>query len=161
MNVMKKNWLAVIHVAQTQLNLSDSDYRAILKERYGVRSAKDLLPSQGKDLIDYFKGLGFMPKERVKTCTFCAPRPPRETIPTNVVYSASPGQLSVIKRLRDDIRWQAVDGFTRWLKRYFGIIEIKTSIEASQVIYALKGLWRSQHKCCCSLLKNHQRSMAR
>lgn len=161
MNGMKKAWLALIHVAQVQLNLSDTAYRAMLKERYGVSSAKDLAPSQGEDLIDYFKGLGFTPVRKAKPCTFCAPRPPRETIPMNITYAASPGQLSMIKRLRNDIRWRTAAGFTRWLKKYFGIIEIKTSIEASQVIYALKGLWRSQHKCSCSLIKEHQRSVAR
>jgi len=149
---MKKKWLALIHVAQVQLNLTDEAYRSLLKQRYGVSSARDLEPSQGKDLIDYFKSIGFMPVKR-KTCTFCAPRPRREVIPTSIVYPASPQQLAKIKRLRDDITWRTVDGFKGWLRRYFDIREIKTSVEASQVIYALLGLWRSQHKCKCSLIK--------
>ena len=149
---MKKNWLAVIHVAQLQLNLSDELYRTILKERYGVNSAKDLAPAQGEDLINHFKTRGFKPLRRQKRCTFCAPRPPRETIPTNIVYPVSDQQMAMIQRIRDDIRWGTSDGFIRWLKKYFGIIEIKTSIQASQAIYALKGLWRSQHKCKCSLM---------
>jgi hypothetical protein len=153
-SVMKRNWLAFIHVAKTQLNLTDDVYRDLLKERYGVSSARDLLPGQGKDLIDYFKSQGFTPITKKKTCTFCAPRPPRETIPTNTIYPASPQQLSKIKRLRDDIKWRTVDGFYGWLKRYFDIREIKTSVEASQVIYALLKLWRSQHKCRCSLVRD-------
>ncbi|NLW36254.1 MAG: DUF1018 domain-containing protein [Syntrophorhabdus aromaticivorans] len=151
--LMKKSWLAVIHVAAVQLGLTDEEYRAILKRRYGVRSARDLTSAQGKDLIDYFKSLGFLPVRRVRTCTRCLPRPKRDAIPMDVVYPASPGQLAKIKRLRDDIKWWTVDGFSGWLKRYFNIERIQTSIEASQVIYGLLRLWRSQNKCKCSLIK--------
>lgn len=152
---MKKNWLAVIHVARVQLNLTDNEYRDLLKKRYGVTSARDLAAEQGKDLIDYLKSLGFRPLSRKRACTFCAPRPPRDKIPEDVVYSASPQQLAMIRRLRDDIRWYTVDGFKGWLRRYFGLTEIKVSTDASMVITALKGLWRSQHKCRCSLITEH------
>jgi hypothetical protein len=149
---MKKSWLVVIHVGKTQLNMTDGEYRDLLKKRYGVTTARDLVPAQGADLIEHFKSLGFQPWSRKKRCTFCAPRPRRDKIPENVVYTASPQQLALIRRLRDDIRWYTVDGFKGWLKRYFGLTEIKVSTDASMVITALKGLWRSQHKCRCSLM---------
>lgn len=149
---MKKNWLAIIHVAKTQFNMTDSDYRGLLKARYGVTSARDLAPAQGKDLIDYFKSLGFRAQGKNTTCTFCAPRPKREKISEDVVYTASPRQLALIRRLKDDIRWYTADGFQGWLKRYFNITEISLSTDASMVITGLKGLWRSQHKCRCSLM---------
>lgn len=149
---MKKSWLSLIHVGKTQLNMTDSEYRELLRKRYGVITARDLAPAQGKDLIEHFRSLGFQPQERKKVCAFCLPRPQREKIPEGVVYAASPRQLALIRRLRDDIRWYGADGFNNWLRRYFGITEIKVSTDASMVITALKGLWRSQHKCRCSLM---------
>lgn len=149
---MKKSWLVVIHVGKTQLNMTDGEYRDLLKKRYGVTTARDLVPAQGKDLIEHFKSLGFRPRIREKMCTFCTPRPRRGKIPEGVVYTASPQQIALIRRLRDDIRWYTADGFKGWLKRYFGLTEIKVSTDASMVITALKGLWRSQHKCRCSLM---------
>ncbi len=158
---MKKSWLAVIHVGKTQLNMTDSEYRDLLKKRYGVTTARDLAPAQGKDLIQHFKSLGFQPQDRRRVCTFCAPRPRREKIPEGVVYTASPQQLALIRRLKEDIRWYTVDGFKGWLRRYFGITEIRFSTDASMVIIALKGLWRSQHKCTCSLLQESHRGASR
>lgn len=149
---MKRSWLAVIHLARVQLSLSDAEYRLILKDRYGVKSAKDLTPDQGKDLVSHFRTLGFIPVPRNKPCKRCAPRPKREVIPAGVVYPASPGQLAKINRLKDDIEWRAADGFSRWLLRYFNIKVIQTSVEASSVIWALLKLWRSQHKCSCVLV---------
>lgn len=150
---MKKRWLALIHIAQMQLNLTDEAYRSILRERYGVKSAKKLTPAQGKDLIDHFKYLGFVPVRRNKICKFCIPRPKRDTIPTNTIYPVSPAQKAKIERLKKDIKWKTFDGFSRWLRRYFKIEEIRTSVEASSVIFGLLRLWRSEHKCHCSLIK--------
>ncbi len=158
---MKRTWLSLIHVGKTQLNMTDADYRDLLRERYGVATARDLAPAQGKDLIEHFKSLGFQPQEKRKTCTFCAPRPRRERIPEDVVYPASPGQLALIRRLREDIRWYTADGFKGWLRRYFDMTEIRLSTEASMVITALKGLWRSQHKCTCSLVQESRRGASR
>ncbi len=150
---MKKEWLSVIHVAVSRLRLDDEEYRAILKGRYGVHSAKDLTPSQGQDLIDHFKSLGFVPIRRNKVCKRCLPRPKRAAIPANVIYPVSPAQLAQIKHLKNDIKWWTVDGFSGWLKRYFNITRIQTSTEASSVIHALLRLWRSQSRCRCSLIK--------
>jgi hypothetical protein len=151
---MKNNWLTVIHVAAVRLGLADEDYRAMLKQRYGVCSAKDLTAAQGKDLIDYFKTLGFVAVRRNKICKRCAPRPKREAIPTDVIYPVSTGQMAKITQLRKDIKWRTVDGFSGWLLRYFNIKKIQTSVEASSVIYGLMRLWRSQNKCRCSLIKD-------
>jgi hypothetical protein len=139
-------------MGKLQLSLSDDEYRRMLRERYGVKSAKDLMPAQGKDLVLYFKTLGFMPVRRNKVCARCTPRPKKDAIPVNVVYPVSPGQLAKIKQLQNDIKWRAKDGFSRWLLRYFNIKTIQTSVEASAVIWALLKLWRSQRKCSCVLV---------
>jgi hypothetical protein len=49
--------------------------------------------------------------------------------------------------MREDIVWKR--SYEAWLWRYFKLREIKTSIEAGQVI-AREGLWKSQHGCRCS-----------
>lgn len=149
---MKKEWLAVIHVAAARLRLGDEEYRAILKDRYDVRSARDLSAIQGQDLINHFKSLGFTPIQRNKACKRCLPRPKRDAIPANVVYPVSPAQLAQIKQLREDIKWRSIDGFYGWLKKYFNLRLIQTSAEASSVIYALLRIWRSQNGCKCSFV---------
>jgi hypothetical protein len=151
---MKKNWLAVIHVAKTQLSLTEEEYRDILKERFNVRSAKELTPEQGKDLMDHFKSIGFLPTRRGngKACALCVPRTKRDPIPENVIYPVSPGQSAKIKQLKESIKWFTVDGFTAWLLRYFNIKKIQTSAEASAVIWALLKLWRNQRRCSCVLV---------
>jgi len=150
---MKKEWLAVIHVAATQLGLADEEYRNVLTDRYGVNSAKDLTPAQGQDLIDHFRGLGFVPARRARVCKRCLRPPRRDAIPANVIYPASSAQIAQIRQLKNDIKWWSPDGFYGWLKRYFKIGKIQTSAEASSVIYALLRLWRSQNGCRCSLVR--------
>ena len=46
--------LAVIHITKKELNLSDEEYRKILKEAAGVGSAKDLDEAQFRKLMNYF-----------------------------------------------------------------------------------------------------------
>jgi hypothetical protein len=148
--------LATIHIRKTQLNLDDGAYRALLKARYGVSTAKDLTDEQYRDLLRYFGS--FQTTGNNAMCRLiCAPRQPGEPIPPAIIYGVSPRQLSVIKKLRDDIRWKIRGGFEAWLWRYFRLQKIETSIEATKVIAALKGLWRSQHCCAYSLVTKTER----
>jgi hypothetical protein len=141
--------LAAIHIRKDQLRLDDETYRSLLHSRYGVSSAKELTAEQRRDLLDYFKS--FEAARSSSMCRLiCAPAEKR-LIPPGKVYAVSPGQLSTIKKIRDDIRWRARGGYEAWLWRYFRLKEIKTSIEAGQVIAGLKGLWRSQHGCKCGI----------
>ncbi len=47
--------LALIHAQKKKACLSDSDYRAILREVVGVESSADCTPQQLKKLADHFK----------------------------------------------------------------------------------------------------------
>jgi len=51
---MDKKKLAVIHIVKKELKLSDTQYRAILQEAAGVRSAKDLDEEKFRRLMNYF-----------------------------------------------------------------------------------------------------------
>lgn len=154
-NTQKK----LIHMAKAQLGIDEAAYRAVLVSRYHVMSAKELSYSQATDFIEYFKRLGFRIKGTHKSiCRYmCEPRNRREKLPENVVLMVSPGQLAKIGRLRDDIHWKVQDGFARWMKKYFGVTTIRYSTEATMVIEALKSMWKSQHKCVCSLVGKGRR----
>ncbi len=51
---MDKKKLALIHIIKKELNLSDLEYRKILKDAVGVVSAKDLDERKFKKLMSYF-----------------------------------------------------------------------------------------------------------
>ncbi len=142
----------LIHVAKAPLRLSDEVYRGVLQRRYGASSCKDLTQTQGKDLVRYFRRLASYKPDKV-TCSLCMPREKGKTIPADAVYPVSPEQIVAIDRLKNAIRWKRSDGYEKWLLKYFALVEIKWSREASVVINALRSLLKSQNKCSSCLGK--------
>lgn len=59
-----KKALAMVHLAKKDLRLDDDMYRNLLKDRFGVGSAKDLTPAQLGLLLDQFRQLGFKPSKK-------------------------------------------------------------------------------------------------
>lgn len=51
---MDRKKLALIHIVKKELKLRDAEYRAILQEAAGVRSAKDLDEEKFRTLMNYF-----------------------------------------------------------------------------------------------------------
>ncbi|MCK5162057.1 MAG: DUF1018 domain-containing protein, partial [Candidatus Aureabacteria bacterium] len=51
---MDRKKLALIHIIKKELNLSDAEYRNILEQVTGVRSAKDLNEEKFRKLMHYF-----------------------------------------------------------------------------------------------------------
>lgn len=51
---MDKKKLAVIHIVKKELNLSDDEYRNILRSVTGVKSAKDLDDGKFSKLMNFF-----------------------------------------------------------------------------------------------------------
>jgi hypothetical protein len=143
----------LIHLARTQLGMSEDQYRAAIRRICnGKESAKGLTYDEAHALIEHFRHLGFQIKPKGGVCrAMCAPRKRGEKLPDNVLVLASPAQVAKINRLIADIRWKTIDGFVRWLRKYYGIDRIKYSLEASRVMEGLKGLWKSQHGCKCKL----------
>lgn len=58
----RRAMLAKIHVAKKELAMDDDDYRQILFEESGKRSAADLNDVQLGRVLERFKGIGFKPK---------------------------------------------------------------------------------------------------
>ncbi len=52
--MIDKKKLAVIHIVKKELNLGETEYRGILQQVAGVRSAKDLDEKDFKKLLRYF-----------------------------------------------------------------------------------------------------------
>ena len=58
---LNRKQTTLIHVAKTQLGLSDDDYRAILLHEAGVETSRDL-DNKGLDAVmERFRALGFKP----------------------------------------------------------------------------------------------------
>jgi hypothetical protein len=140
--------LRFIHTAKSRLLFTEQEYRALLKEHYGIGSSKELSPAQADDLMNFFRQLGFSKKKRKYTCLLCAPREKKQPIPAGTIYPVKPTQLAVIDEMQKAVKWRRPDGFARWLLRYFGIDKVTTSLEASRVIAGLKGVLRSQLGKC-------------
>jgi len=90
--VISKEKLALIHVGKKQLDLSDPEYREILRHHGGVASAADLDDEGFKRVVDCMKALGFWVKR--------AWEPSRARDPGAL---PTVGQLRVIKHLWDDL----------------------------------------------------------
>lgn len=150
----------LIHIAKSQLKIGDDTYRLMLRQWFKVDTSKALTYDQASMLIDELKKLGFRLKtKRVlpeNPCWPCVPRTPGIPLPDNVVVLASPGQLRMIEHLAADIKWRHWDGFRRWIQRYFKIDQVRTSMEATVVIEALKDMWKRQNGCSCKKVSNNR-----
>jgi glucosamine 6-phosphate synthetase-like amidotransferase/phosphosugar isomerase protein len=150
-----KTQIRLIHVAKSQLKIGEENYREMLRAWYGVESSKALTYDQASALIDELKRIGFRLKTKrvASPCAMCATYERREKLPDDVIVLASREQLLKIGHLREDVQWKAWDGYVRWLRKYFGIRQVRTSPEASAVIEGLKGLLMSQKRCTCAIAK--------
>ena len=117
--MLTRKQLSLIHVAKNQIDLSDEDYRAILKN-FKVSSSKDLAPWYFKELMDLFKKLGFK----------------------QLTGDLSQGQYKKIKVMSNILGWNRtrINGFVR---RQLGIqkpLETLSRKEANKIIEGLKNL---------------------
>ncbi len=110
--------LAVIHIVKKELGLTDDEYRNILQQEAGVRSAKDLDDQGFQRLMHYFTRSRHY-RDRRDGITF--------------------RQKLYIKYLVRDLGWDS-SHFRNFLKKYYRKSDIAglTKKEASKVIVALK-----------------------
>lgn len=69
--------IQLIHVARQQTGMDDDTYRAMLHDRFGVASSKDMDWKQRKQLLDYFKTLGFKVRSTGKATGAAKAKPSR------------------------------------------------------------------------------------
>lgn len=123
---LDKKKLALIHIVKRELNLSDQEYRDILYQVTGVRSAKDLNEITFKRLFRYFT--------RSKHYQINQ-------------YGLTFRQKYFIKHLVEDLRWDE-DHFHNFLKKYYHktAIDELTKADASKVIESLKNITKHAGK---------------
>lgn len=118
--------LAVIHIVKRELNLDDKEYRDLLEQATGVRSARDLDEDGFRRLMRAFA--------RSKH------------------YQAQPAGLTIrqklfIKHLADDLGWDQ-SHLHNFLGKYYkkGRLEELSRKEASKVIVGLQSILRSRQQ---------------
>lgn len=144
-NKQRRRELAAIHVARQQLGLEDGDYRDLLEEWTGKRSAGDLTSPERHRVLGYLRQMGFRRKN---------PEPSGDPS----AGSGSPGervaiadddrpQVRKIKalwlalhRMHGGVRDPSPKALARYVKRVVGIDQVHwlTPAAANIIIESLK-----------------------
>ena len=144
--------IQIIHIAKTQLGLSDANYRAIIAGRSQGKkeSSRDLTYQEADAVINYMIRLGFKIKQKYVGREQAAKRAQRRKgrAAGNLLILATQEQLNMINALAGKIRWRFDDGFYRWMKKYIRIDMVRTDDEACKVIEGLKGMLINQNGTC-------------
>jgi hypothetical protein len=122
--MIDKKKLAVIHIVKKELNLSDAEYRKILRRVTGVDSAKELDNEKFRKLMNYFVRSNYY---RVNP------------------YGLTIRQKLYIKYLAEGIGW--TDGhLSNFIHKYYHKFSIDrlTRKEAIKLIESLKGVIEHQ-----------------
>ncbi len=117
---MDKKKLAVIHIVKKELNLSDEEYRAILREAAGVNSATELDDEKFRALMNYFVRSRHY---RVNA------------------YGVTIRQKLFLKYLAQQLQWEEAH-LANFLHKYYGksSIDALTKKQASKAIESLKSI---------------------
>lgn len=124
--------IGLLHVAKSQLKLSDDDYRAILTRVAQVSSSKELDELGFHAVMKEFERLGFRSRWRKTTGGY------REGM-------ASPAQVLLMQSLWLEFRGEEDEtGFRSWLEKFHHASDVRfvTDSKANGVITALKAMAR-------------------
>ncbi len=120
-SMLSQKQLALIHIARNQIDISEEEYRDLLKNNFRVESSKNLTPFQFKKLMEVFENkLGFV----------------------KITGELSEAQYKKIRKMCNLLKWnrERINGF---VKRQLGeskAIETINKAEANKVIEGLKGV---------------------
>ena len=118
-----------IHTARSRMGFDDDAYRALLDERYGIRSCTQLSRRQASDLLTKLgRPLPRPTRERKR-------RPDR--LPKGMVRLVTPAQRERIAELAGEIEWGGEGGYEGWLRASMGIDRVATSEEGARVLQGL------------------------
>ncbi|MBC8208552.1 MAG: DUF1018 domain-containing protein [Desulfobulbaceae bacterium] len=124
MTLLDHKKLAVIHIVKRELNLSDLEYRDMLEQVAGVRSARDLDEDSFRRLMRFF----------ARSSHYRVTR-----------HGLTLRQKLYINHLLADLGWDPVH-LHNFLRKYYGKDRVKalSKKEATKVILALKNILSSQ-----------------
>lgn len=139
----------LIHVAKTQLGLSEDEYRQAIGAQTKAKkwTSKELTYFEADGLINYFKTRGFKIQSNYIHTSGAARRSRWQPAndrrrarknPANLIVIASREQMEMIEVLTKKITWRFEDGYQRWLTKYMRIKRIVTAEQASNTIEGLK-----------------------
>lgn len=127
--VLSRKQTSLIHVAKSQLKLTEEQYRAVLYHMGGTETSKDLDAIGFEKVMQYMAALGFRSDF---TKTFYGHRP----------GMATPAQLYLIRKLWDEYtEGQGTDTtLGKWLDRTFKVSALRflPSEQAPKAITGLK-----------------------
>ena len=163
--------IKLIHIAKTNLKISNEDYRALLIKFSPTSwdmdpekpSCKAMTYAEASALIDHLRKKGFKivkkPTSEAKQrnpydwkWSKKGQRSTKQSAP-NIVTLPSTDQIGMIEDMILQCRWRLSDGFVRWLSKYLNRkledgkpwrVLIHTSREAQYVIEAMKGMLKRQ-----------------
>lgn len=129
---MTRAQLSLIHIARERLGLDEATYRAVLAERGGVASARDLDPAGFDAVMAYFTACGFR-----STWT-------QRTFGTQRAGMASPRQVELIKSLWREAGETDPRALDRWLERSYGVSSLRFASPevAAKAITGLRAIVR-------------------
>lgn len=134
--MISKEKKALLHVGKTQLELTDAEYRHVLKEHTGMTSSADpdFSDADFKKVIDHFKALGFWVKRNWD-----------QGRPRDAGDLPTPDQLRVIEHLWNDLAAYVPGAFSRAFRQGFygkrlhiSPLGPQTRAQANAAIEALK-----------------------
>lgn len=129
---LKREQLAVIHIAKKELKLDDDLYRTLLQDVAGVSSSKDLDSESFDRLMKRFQRLGLN-----------KPNPRSRKDGQALVL---PTQLAFIEKLYQQLSWEEAERRTGFNQRQIGKPWPQTRSEANKVVEGLKMMIRRQKK---------------
>lgn len=119
---MRKAALAKIHVAKKQLDLDESEYRDLLEEVAGVRSAKDLDEVGLSKVLKALQSLGFKASSTTKLSPKTRSKPNPDRLDKIRAMWIELGRLGVVRNPSED-------ALTAFVRRLTGIDRLEWLME--------------------------------
>lgn len=136
--LVTKSQLAVLHIAKSQLGLTEADYRSVLSLYGGVESAKFLTQAGFKRVVEYLERVGFKNRQTGKVCQQSKPT---YYDPDGTPYPAQLSKLNGLFLALGMMEGERQQGFCR---RVIKKPWPQTRTEASKVIEGLKAMLARQ-----------------
>ena len=154
-NPIKQSQIKIIHIAKSQVGMSEEDYRTALWQQFKEKTCKDLTYVQAEKLLHHFETLGFKRYNWRRKGN--GARPQKKSAPGSARYGTghcparwpkdvnwliTSGQRVVILELLGELKW-SFQAFVNWIPKQFKFKHPGNKYQASQVINRLIAVRKS------------------